>query len=129
MGAWVTVPGLLLLYFLTNTLGVTPLVAGLALLVPKVIDAVLHPVLGTWSDRQARRSGHRRGLMRWGLLLGVAMVAMFTVPAGLQGTPAALWVAGWYIAGNVLFAAFQVPYLTTPSDLRVGYHERTRVFM
>lgn len=129
MGAWVTVPGLLLLYFLTHTLGVSPLVAGLALLVPKIVDAVLHPLLGTWSDRQAGRRGHRRGMMRWGLLLGGAMLAMFTVPGDLHGTPAALWVAGWYVVGNVLFAAFQVPYLTTPSDLRVGYHERTRVFM
>ncbi|MER6974441.1 MFS transporter [Nocardioides sp. NPDC000445] len=129
MGAWVTVPGLLLLYFLTNTLGVTPLVAGLALLVPKVIDAVIHPLFGTLSDREARRHGHRRGMMRFGLLLGLAMVAMFTVPGGIHGTPAALWVAGWYVVGNVCFAAFQVPYLTTPSDLRVGYHERTRVFM
>ncbi|WP_328530991.1 MFS transporter [Nocardioides sp. NBC_00368] len=129
MGAWVTVPGLLLLYFLTNTLGVAPLVAGLALLVPKVIDAVVHPVLGTLSDREARRHGHRRGVMHWGLLLGLAMIAMFTVPGDLHGTPAALWVASWYIVGNICFAAFQVPYLTTPSDLRVGYHERTRVFM
>lgn len=129
MGVWVTVPGLLLLYFLTNTLGVSAFVAGLALLLPKVIDAVVHPMFGTLSDRQARRHGHRRGMLRWGLLLAVAMVAMFTVPDGLTGAWAALWVGGWYVAGNLLFASFQVPYLTTPSDLRVGYHERTRVFM
>ncbi|MFE5208708.1 MFS transporter [Streptomyces sp. NPDC056600] len=129
MGAWVTVPGLLLLYFLTNTLGVSPLIAGLALLIPKVVDAVVHPVFGTLSDRQARRRGNRRGMMRWGLLLGAAMIAMFTVPGGLHGTPAAVWVAAWYVVGNLLFAAFQVPYLTTPSDLRVGSHESARVFM
>lgn len=129
MGVWVTVPGLLLLYFLTHTLGVSPLIAGLTLLLPKVVDVVVHPLLGTRSDRAARRTGHRRGMLRFGLLLAVAMVAMFTVPGGLSGTPAALWVGGWFIAGNLLFACFQVPYLTTPSDLRVGYHERTRVFM
>lgn len=129
MGVWVTVPGLLLLYFLTNTLGVSPFIAGLALLVPKIIDAVVHPAFGSWSDRLARRDGHRRGMLRWGLLLGVAMCAMFAVPSGMTGASAALWVGCWYIVGNLLFAAFQVPYLTTPSDLRVGYHERTRVFM
>lgn len=129
MGVWVTVPGLLLLYFLTHTLGVPAFIAGLTLLLPKVIDAVVHPLLGTASDREARRHGHRRGLLRWGVLLALAMVAMFTVPAGLTGTSAALWVGGWYIVGNLLFACFQVPYLTTPSDLLIGYHERTRVFM
>ena len=129
MGVWVTVPGLLLLYFMTHVLGVSPLLAGLTLLLPKILDAVVHPLLGTLSDRHARRSGHRRGLLWWGLLLAVAMTAMFSVPAGLTGPGAALWIGCWYIAGNMLFACFQVPYLTTPSDLKIGYHERTRVFM
>jgi GPH family glycoside/pentoside/hexuronide:cation symporter len=129
MGVWVTVPGLLLLYFLTHTLGVPPLLAGLTLLLPKIIDVVVHPYLGSRSDRAARRTGHRLGMLRAGLLLAVAMTGMFAVPPGLSGTGAALWVAGWFIAGNLLFACFQVPYLTTPSDLEVGYHERTRVFM
>ncbi|GAA0408165.1 MFS transporter [Micromonospora gifhornensis] len=129
MGVWVTVPGLLLLYFLTNTLGVSPFLAGLTLLLPKIIDIIVHPMLGSRSDREARSSGHRLGMLRVGLLLPVAMVAMFSVPAGFSGASAALWVGGWFIAGNLLFACFQVPYLTTPSDLRVGYHERTRVFM
>ncbi|TIC84802.1 MFS transporter [Nocardioides sp. GY 10113] len=129
MGVWVTVPGLLLLYFLTDTLGVPAFLAGLTLLLPKIVDVVVHPVLGSRSDAEARRVGHRRRMMRGGVLLGAAMVAMFTVPTGLTGGAAAVWVGGWFIVGNLLFATFQVPYLTTPSDLRVGYHERTRVFM
>ncbi|MGW6395095.1 MFS transporter [Streptomyces sp. NPDC055103] len=129
MGVWVTVPGLLLLYFLTNTLGVPPFLAGLTLLVPKILDVIVHPLLGALSDRQARRDGHRRGLLRLGLLLGAAMIAMFTVPDGLSGAPAAIWVGVWFVTGNLLFASFQVPYLATPSDLPIGYHERTRVLM
>lgn len=129
MGVWVTVPGLLLLYFLTDVLGVPAALAGLTLLLPKAVDIVVHPLLGSRSDREARRLGHRRRMMRTGLLLGVAMAAMFSVPPALSGPPAALWVGGWFVVGNLLFAGFQVPYLTTPSDLLVGYHERTRVFM
>ncbi|WP_030168909.1 MFS transporter [Spirillospora albida] len=129
MGVWVTVPGLLLLYFLTHTLGVPSFLAGLTLLLPKIVDAVVHPWLGTLSDRRARRTGHRRGMLAFGLLLGIAMTAMFSVPPALSGGTAALWVGFWFIVGNLLFACFQVPYLTTPSDLEVGYHERTRVFM
>ncbi|MGW3498910.1 MFS transporter [Streptomyces sp. NPDC001020] len=128
MGMWVTVPGLLLLYFLTQTLGVPAFQAGLTLLLPKIIDVVVHPFLGSLSDRQARRRRHRRGMLRVGLLLTVAWIAMFSVPTGFSGTSAALWVGGCFAVGNLLFACFQVPYLTTPSDLRIGYHERTRVF-
>ncbi len=127
MGVWVTVPGLLLLYYLTNILGVSPALAGVALLVPKAIDVVVHPWFGTMSDRQRLRTGHRRPMMWIGLLLAAALVAVFSVPAGLSGPAAAGWVAVFYIAGNLLFASFQVPYLTTPSDLDVDYHQRTRV--
>ncbi|MGN0064268.1 MAG: MFS transporter [Nocardioides sp.] len=129
MGVWVTVPGLLLLYFLTDVVGVAAALAGLTLLVPKIVDVVVHPMIGSRSDRQARSLGHRRRMMVGGVALGAAMVAMFTVPSGLTGPPAAVWVGAWFIVGNLLFAMFQVPYLTTPSDLVIGYHERTRVFM
>ncbi|TDC86997.1 MFS transporter [Actinomadura sp. 7K507] len=129
MGVWVTVPGLLLLYFMTHTLGVSPFLAGLTLLLPKVLDAIVHPWFGSLSDRQARRDGHRRRLLRWGLLLAIAWIGLFSVPSGVSGWTAALWVGCFYTLGNVLYACFQVPYLTTPSDLKIGYHERTRVFM
>ncbi len=127
MGVWVTVPGLLLLFFLTNIVGVNPFIAGLTLLLPKLLDIVMHPYLGVLSDRQLGKRGHRRRMMLFGLLLGFAMVAMFSVPAGFIGTAAALWVGFFYILGNVSFATFQVPYITTPSDLDVSYDERTRV--
>ncbi|MEV4000612.1 MFS transporter [Actinomadura sp. NPDC049753] len=82
-------PGLLL-YFLTHTLGVAPLLAGLTLVLPKVVDVVVHRVLGSRSDRDARRGGHRRGMLRVGLLLAGAMIAMFPVPGRLSGVPGAV---------------------------------------
>lgn len=127
MGVWVTLPGLLLLFFLTNVTGVSPMMAGLALFLPKIIDIVTHPWFGTLSDRQRRRRGNRRRMMWLGLLLSVAMVLTFSVPAGLSGAGAAMWVAVFYVAGNLLFASFQVPYLTIPSDLEISYFQRTRV--
>ena len=128
MGVWVTVPGLLLLYYLTNVVGVDPFVAGLTLLLPKLLDIVMHPWFGTLSDRQLAKRGNRRIMMYFGLLLGLFMTAMFSVPGAIAGIGAALWVGFFYILGNSSFATFQVPYITTPSDLDISYHERTRVW-
>ncbi|MFZ1652805.1 MAG: MFS transporter [Candidatus Nanopelagicales bacterium] len=127
MGVWVTVPGLLLLFFLTNVVGVNPFIAGLVLLLPKLLDIVMHPWFGSVSDRQLAKRGNRRMMMFFGLLLGLAMVAMFSVPAAMSGAAAAVWVGFFYILGNISFASFQVPYITTPSDLDVSYFQRTRV--
>jgi Na+/melibiose symporter-like transporter len=127
MGIWVTVPGLFLLYFLTDVLAVPPFAAGLAVLLPNVIDVVLHPWVGRLSDADRASGGHRRRLMFAGCVVVLAFVAMFVVPSGLRGNPAAVWVAVAFIAGNLLYAGYQVPYLATPADLGIGYHERTRL--
>ncbi|SCF20615.1 MFS transporter [Micromonospora mirobrigensis] len=127
MGIWVTVPGLLLLYFLTDVLAVTPWLAGLALLLPKVADVLLHPWIGHRCDVEQARRGDRRLLLLLGCALPVTFAALFAAPGGLTGAAAAGWVAVAFVAGNLLFAAYQVPYLATPADLRIGYHERTRL--
>ncbi|MEU8183733.1 MFS transporter [Micromonospora sp. NPDC049047] len=127
MGVWVTVPGLLLLYFLTDVLAVGPWLAGLALLLPKIADVLLHPWVGHRADVEQTRRGDRRRLLLLGCALPVAFAALFAVPGGLTGGPAAGWVAVCFVAGNLLFAAYQVPYLATPADLRIGYDERTRL--
>ncbi|WFE35663.1 MFS transporter [Micromonospora sp. WMMD975] len=127
MGVWVTVPGLLLLYFLTDVLAVAPWLAGLTLLLPKVADVLLHPWVGHRSDLEQARRGHRRRLLLAGCALPAAFAVLFAVPGGLTGAGAAAWVAVFFVAGNLLFAAYQVPYLATPADLRIGYHERTRL--
>ncbi|MFI6128310.1 MFS transporter [Micromonospora sp. NPDC051141] len=127
MGVWITVPGLLLLYFLTDVLAVAPWLAGLTLLLPKVADVLLHPWIGHRCDVEQARRGHRRRLLLAGCALPAAFAALFAAPGGLTGGPAAAWVAVCFVAGNLLFAAYQVPYLATPADLRIGYHERTRL--
>ncbi|PSK61485.1 Glucuronide carrier protein [Micromonospora sp. MH33] len=127
MGVWVTVPGLLLLYFLTDVLAVAPWLAGLTLLLPKIADVLLHPWIGHRCDVEQARRGHRRRLLLAGCALPLAFAALFAVPGGWSGASAAAWVALFFVAGNLLFAAYQVPYLATPADLRIGYHERTRL--
>lgn len=127
MGIWVTVPGIFLLYFLTDVLAVPPATAGLALLLPNIADIVLHPWVGRLTDADLAGTGHRRRLMFAGCTVVVAFVALFAVPPGLHGISAAVWVAVALVAGNLLYSFYQVSYLATPADLGIGYHERTRL--
>ncbi|MDA8435384.1 MAG: MFS transporter, partial [Actinomycetales bacterium] len=58
-GGFATVPGLLLLYYLTDELGVAAVVAGLVVLLPKAWDVALNPMVGNWSDHTTSRWGAR----------------------------------------------------------------------
>jgi len=131
-GAFGTVPGLLLLPYLTDTLGVTAGVAGLLVLAPKAWDVVVNPVAGRLSDRTKGRWGARRPyLLVGGLALAVLFASMF---AGVYtGGLGAAWVCVAFLATATAFAFFQVPYVAMPAEMTEGiglsdpYGERTRM--
>ncbi|MFF5053645.1 MFS transporter [Micromonospora sp. NPDC000663] len=126
-GAFGTVPGLLLLPYLTDTLGVAAGVAALLVLLPKAWDVLVNPVAGRISDRTRSRWGARRPyLLVAGLVLAVLFAAIFAAPFG-NGPAAGAYVALAFLATATAFAFFQVPYVAMPAELTDDYTERTRL--
>ena len=126
-GAFGTVPGLLLLPYLTDTLGVAAGVAALLVLLPKAWDVLVNPVAGRISDRTRTRWGARRPyLLGAGLALALLFGSIFAAPFGV-GAAAGLYVALAFLATATAFAFFQVPYVAMPAELTGDYAERTRL--
>jgi len=122
-GPFGTVPGLLLLPYLTDTLGVAAGIAGLLVLLPKAWDVLINPVAGRISDRSGAR---RPFLLTAGLALAVLFTAIFAGPfAG--GAAAGAYVAVAFLAAATAYAFFQVPFVAMPAELTDGYAERTRL--
>lgn len=125
-GGFGTLPGLVLSYYLTDTLGVGAGLASLVVTVPKVWDVLIDPFIGRFSDRYAARQGSRRLFMLIGALtLPLTFTAVFAAP--LTGTGAAAWVVVTFILATTSFSLFQVPYIALPADLAPDYHSRTRL--
>lgn len=126
-GTFGTVPGLLLLPYLTDTLGVAAGVAGAIVFVPKAWDVLLNPVAGRISDHSSSPAGRRRPfLLRGGLALAACFALMFAGPTEPQGL-AATWVVVTFLACASAYAFFQVPYVAMPAELTLDYDERTRL--
>ncbi|NKS41213.1 MFS transporter [Rhodococcus hoagii] len=127
-GGFSTLPGLVLAYYLTDTLGVAAAVATFVVFAPKALDVVLNPAIGTLSDSWARRTGSRQLFLRVGAaLLPVFFALTFAVPDGVDATVGAVWVGVAFIASAVAFSLFQVPYIAMPAELTDDYHERARL--
>ncbi|WP_338694412.1 MFS transporter [Streptomyces sp. Q6] len=128
-GTFGTVPGLLLLYYLTDVLGVSAGIAGLLVFLPKAWDVLLNPWIGSLSDRSTgARLGPRRSWMLLGALtLPLCFAAMFAAPAGLEGGAAAAYVAVLFLLTASAYACFQVPYVALPAELTADPDERARV--
>jgi GPH family glycoside/pentoside/hexuronide:cation symporter len=126
-GAFGTVPGLLLLPYLTDTLGVAAGLAGLLVLLPKAWDVVANPLVGRISDRTQTRWGARRPYLLFaGLALAVLFALIFAAPFGTAGY-AGIYVAIAFLLTATAFAFFQVPYVAMPAEMTDSASERTRL--
>lgn len=126
-GAFGTVPGLLLLPYLTDTIGISAVLAGVIVFAPKAWDVVLSPMVGRWSDQSAVRTGTRRPYLLWGGIgLAVSFALLF---AGVFTSPVAggWWAAIMYSLCATALAFYSVPYLAMPAEMTDSYHERTRI--
>lgn len=127
-GGFATLPGLVLVYYLTDSLGIAALAAGFIVTAAKVWDVLIDPVIGALSDRSLARTGSRRRFMvLGGALLPVFFVLTFAVPHGLPGLAAGVWVFLAFVATATAFSLFQVPYIALPAELTSGYDQRTRL--
>ncbi|GLY67651.1 MFS transporter [Amycolatopsis taiwanensis] len=127
-GAFGTVPGLLLLPYLTDTMAVPGAVAGVIVLVPKAWDVVFNPFAGRLSDASlAKRGSRRRFLLAGGLGVAVLFAAIFAHPGFGRVPLDAAYVVLAFLLCATAFAFFQVPYNALPAEITDSYDERTKL--
>jgi GPH family glycoside/pentoside/hexuronide:cation symporter len=127
-GGFATLPGLVLTYYLTDSLGVAALAAGLVITLAKLWDVVIDPVIGALTDRDLARHGTRRRLMLIGACtIPVLFALTFAVPPAAGPVAGAIWVFLAFTLTATAFSLFQVPYIALPAELTGDYDERTRL--
>jgi GPH family glycoside/pentoside/hexuronide:cation symporter len=117
-----------------NHFKLAPALAGLALGLPRIFDAITDPIIGNISDNSKSRFGRRRPYMFFGVLGCVILLPLlWTLP--MTETAANPWyfnVPFLYIVamGSLLALAYTfyvVPYTALGLELTPDYDERTRV--
>ncbi|MFJ3669720.1 MFS transporter [Streptomyces sp. NPDC090106] len=120
---WTTLTAFLL-FFYTDVAALTAATAGTILLVGRIADAVIDPVVGLAVDRTRSRFGRARPYLIFAApLLAVAFVLTFT-SAG-SGTSAVIWAGVTFVAVGICHSLVNVPYgamlpmLTADDDTRL----------
>lgn len=125
---FIIAPQLLLLYFMTETLGIPPGAAGLALLLPKAVEVFTDPLVGRWSDRIDTRWGRRRPFMAVGAcLFSMGFVALFNPPLFPEWGASLIWIVALYTLTTTAFTLYEVPYITMLTEVTDDHHVRTRI--
>ncbi|MCL2093687.1 MAG: MFS transporter [Treponema sp.] len=114
------------LAYLTNTVGMSPAWAGMAVMVGKIWDAITDPAMGYISDRTLSRWGRRRVYLLFGALpMMLSMVFFFSAPAYLPSSLHILWAIGALMLLNTAATVIGVPYSSLTPDLTSDYHEQS----
>ncbi|WP_229954253.1 MFS transporter [Parasphingorhabdus litoris] len=122
--SFATVPGLLLLFYLTDTLAISAGLAGFIVFLPKLFDVFVNPVVGRLSDKTRTRFGARRPWMIvGGILFPLAFIATFWTP--YSGNTAGVWVAVSFALASLTFSLFVVPWSSLPAEIAPDTNART----
>lgn len=122
-----TAMGFYTLIYLTDVVKINPWLAGVAVLVGKLWDAVTDPMVGYLSDRTTSRWGRRRPYFLFGALpLLLAAWYFFSAPdfSGNQ-TLGFLWATVFLCLLNTAYTVVNIPYGSLTPDLTKNFRERT----
>jgi GPH family glycoside/pentoside/hexuronide:cation symporter len=127
-GIYSTVPGLLLMFYMTNIIGIDVKYATLAIFAPKIIDVITDPFMGSISDRTTSRWGRRRPYFLVGtVLLGPLFALLFSSPEFDNPITGFYFVICAYILCTLAYTVFAVPYVAMSAEIPRDYHERTNL--
>lgn len=119
------VPSLLLLFFLTNVVGMDVALAGTAIFLPKLVFGVGSDfAAGLLSDRFKVRMPRRYWLLIGAVLSPVALNLLFRVPDG-ETAIRVTWVIVTFSLYMMVFSTFSVPYLAIAGELASTQKQRT----
>jgi Na+/melibiose symporter-like transporter len=122
--------GSLILYFLTDTIGLSLSLATIAISVPKIWDILLDPAIGAIIDRWSRNQGSRTGAF---ILASFALPAMAASSFVVAWSPS-LWttvcVTLLLIGVSTTYTIYWVTHLAAANDLeQVGLGSRNRLLV
>ena len=118
--------GFFLLFFYNQVLGLSGSLASLAIVIALVVDAVIDPVVGSWSDRTRGALGRRHPFMYAAALpFGLCFYLLFAPPTGLGTTGIFLWLVTFSILTRVTLSFYSIPHTSMTAELSTNYDERT----
>ncbi|MEM6936646.1 MAG: MFS transporter [Pseudomonadota bacterium] len=120
------VPSLLLLFYMTQVLGISPGLAGGAIFVPKLIVAVLADLGAGWFSDRLKETNRRAHLLLLGAVISPPLlVLLFQAPGDGTEMMRALQVSLVLSAYMIVFSLFSVPHLALGTQISADPGRRT----
>ena len=118
--------GFFLLFFYNQVLGLSGSLASAAIVIATVVDAIIDPIVGSWSDSTRSRWGRRHPFMYAAALpFGLCFYLLFAPPEGLSSAGAFLWLVSFSILTRATQSFYSIPHTAMTAELSTNYDQRT----
>jgi Na+/melibiose symporter-like transporter len=115
-------------FYFTQVLGLSGSLAGLAVAIALVFDALTDPVAGHLSDNWKSRLGRRHPFMYAAALpLSLSWYMLFFPPSGLGQLGLFAWFLTFAILVRSSMTLYHVPHMAMGAELSDDYEERTSI--
>ena len=107
-----------LIFYYAQVLGLKGSLAGLAVAIAIVADAVVDPLIGSYSDSFRGRFGRRHTLMFLAIVpTGIFVWLLFTAPPGLGQAGLFAWMLSFCLAARIAGSFYSVPAAAVAAEL------------
>ena len=118
----------LIMPIFTTAFGLSPVLVGWALMLPRITDAIIDPFVGHMSDITHTRWGRRRPFILGAALLGaVVVVSMWWVSRDWPVAAQFVWLLVSSILLFVCYGTFSMTHIALGYELSDDYNNRTKV--
>ena len=115
-----------LLFFYTQVAGLSGSMAGAAIFIALLVDAVTDPLLGSISDNFRSRWGRRHPFIYASAApMAICFVALFSPPETSNQTTLFLWMLAFSVGVRVSMTLYAVPSSALVAEMTPNYDERT----
>ena len=109
---------LFILFYYSQVLGLSGTLAGLAILISMIVDAITDPIIGTWSDNLRKKLGRRHTFMFGAIIpIAVSLYLLFAPPAGLDNMGLFLWLTVMSVAVRVALTFYSAPASAVTAEI------------
>ncbi len=112
--------------FYTTVLGLSGTLAGLAVTIALLFDAISDPLVGGISDRWRSPLGRRHPFLYAAPIpMGLFFIAIYSPPDGLQSVGLFAWFTTFTVLLRTAQTLYHVPHLALGAEIATGYRERS----
>ncbi len=118
--------GAVLQYYLNQVMQLPAILVGTAIMVSLIVDAIVDPLVGQWSDNLQSRWGRRHPFMYAAAVLApIAFYGLWNAPHALSGMALLAYMLALLVTLRVSVSIFDVPNNALMPELAPDYDQRT----